>query len=133
VLRGPFLTTWCDSTIFESLSSSRRPHTMSVSAFLLHRSSDLGIPAEPDRKSGSAGFRDYAPNAYSRSEERFSRFPRLCAKCLLKIGRASCRERVKLELIAGAERKNWREPTGTTPARRERRDVAMPPRAEAPQ
>src|SRR5438552_16760063 len=50
----------------------------------------LGIPAEPlfrsDRKSGSAGFRDYA-----RSEERFSRFPRLC-----EIGRASCRERVEM-------------------------------------
>src|SRR5690348_17724973 len=27
--------------------SSRRRHTMSVSAFLLNRSSDLGIPAEP--------------------------------------------------------------------------------------
>src|SRR5205085_8390573 len=35
--------------------SSRRRHTRSVSAFLLNRSSDLGIPAEPDRKSGSAG------------------------------------------------------------------------------
>src|SRR5690606_40222114 len=29
-----------------------RRHTRSVSAFLLNRSSDLGIPAEPDRKSG---------------------------------------------------------------------------------
>src|SRR5260370_21867680 len=33
--------------------SSRRRHTRSVSAFLLNRSSDLGIPAEPLFRSGA--------------------------------------------------------------------------------
>src|SRR5205809_409093 len=46
--------------------SSRRRHTRSVSAFLLNRSSDLGAFLL-NRKSGTAGFRDYAPNAYSSS------------------------------------------------------------------
>src|SRR5690242_21459738 len=32
--------------------SSRRRHTRSVSAFLLNRSSDLGIPAEPEERFG---------------------------------------------------------------------------------
>src|SRR5947199_6211287 len=36
--------------------SSRRRHTRSVSAFLLNRSSDLGIPAEPLFRSGNGGF-----------------------------------------------------------------------------
>src|SRR4051794_41425145 len=35
----------CEGGVF--FFSSRRRHTRSVSAFLLNRSSDLGIPAEP--------------------------------------------------------------------------------------
>src|SRR5580765_5020264 len=55
--------------------SSRRRHTRSVSAFLLNRSSDLGIPAEPDRKSGSvempqASIAGLRASIRSRSEER---------------------------------------------------------------
>src|SRR5205807_4676178 len=91
--------------------SSRRRHTRSVSAFLLNRSSDLGIPAEPisetccclerlvffNRRSLLLALRLLWKTPIFPSN---SRFPRLCAKCLLKlkrlvkIGRASCRERV---------------------------------------
>src|SRR5207249_8522101 len=59
--------------------SSRRRHTRSVSAFLLNRSSDLCLSTEGVYCSrcvyygkhqsfqATAGFRDYAPNAYSSS------------------------------------------------------------------
>src|SRR5205823_10125764 len=43
--------------------SSRRRHTRSVSAFLLNRSSDLY--GKHQSFQATAGFRDYAPNAYS--------------------------------------------------------------------
>src|SRR5205809_1757466 len=39
--------------------SSRRRHTRSVSAFLLNRSSDLGIPAEPLFRSNAKGALTY--------------------------------------------------------------------------
>src|SRR5947209_11968758 len=42
----------------EFFFSSRRRHTRSVSAFLLNRSSDLGIPAEPLFRSKKKGIKD---------------------------------------------------------------------------
>src|SRR5205085_5883674 len=44
--------------------SSRRRHTSSVSAFLLNRSSDLGIPAEPLFRSKGKDTRDYLAAAF---------------------------------------------------------------------
>src|SRR5436305_5857608 len=61
--------------------SSRRRHTRSVSAFLLNRSSDL--------KPAVAWKTPIFPSN--------SRFPRLCAKCLLKLKRRSEERRVGKE------------------------------------
>src|SRR4026207_2402252 len=69
--------------------SSRRRHTISVSAFLLNRSSDLGIPAEPLFRS--------MESALCRNEEVIVVGGGNGAG---QIGRASCRGRGEISGVA---------------------------------
>src|SRR4051812_49593458 len=95
--------------------SSRRRHTRSGSAFLLNRSSDLGIPAEPIATDRSRARRCVEACVYGTLDfVGYPRFPapvefiaaviayyvhpvNIQTACLImegEIGRASCRERV---------------------------------------
>src|SRR5207245_3966714 len=86
------------------LFSSRRPHTSSVSAFLLNRSSDLLteslVDGERSRSSYFATFR-YQLTILSKTDALDEE------KWLNKIGRASCRERGEAEVGAGCGRERW--------------------------
>src|SRR5438876_4092345 len=109
--------------MFVFFFSSRRRHTRSVSAFLLNRSSDLGIPAEPHSLPAEPLFRskivvidiqitlkqmlrDFIGIRVNRAKK--SGMVNITSSVnsrersgINKIGRASCREREEMWVVGG--------------------------------
>src|SRR5438874_13755286 len=76
--------------------SSRRRHTRSVSAFLLNRSSDLNTTKNINHTRSSIS--DDIRNILCSSANMRRAIP-LILRLLMKIGRASCRERVYISVV----------------------------------